>query len=317
MNQDTFDSSKKKNVKKLIGLVIGLLAVVLTAAAVGFFVTMGVVNTAHTTEVKDELITQNSRLRQSAVDGVLTDDAISRTKSTDKVHISLKVARDGKTNCIAAQSKSDPDATRYHMEKDTPELEPVGGLCGENATEKPGVPTEFVLGSTGTTTISFSWSEIPNARSYTLTCKDASGAMQTKTSSKAVTTIEGLKSSTQYECRVVAKNSKGESDATKAETASTKILLAVPTNVKLTNRNASTLTYAWAATSGVKYYVFEYATDDNFTKDVKRMTITSPQITLTGLKSDTAFFVHVKAVTQTATEQQAPYSEVVQGRTEK
>ncbi|OJU87495.1 hypothetical protein BGO17_00645 [Candidatus Saccharibacteria bacterium 49-20] len=317
MNQDTLDSSKKKNVKKILGLVIGLLLIVLAAAAVGFFVTMSVVNTAHTTEVKDELITQNSRLRQSAVDGVLTDDAISRTKSTNKVQIALKVARDGKTYCIEAQSKSDPEATRYHMESDTPELEPVGGLCGENATKKPGTPTEFVLGSSGTTTISFSWSEIPNARSYTLTCKDASGAAQTKTSFKAIATIEGLKSSTQYECRVIAKNSQGESDASKAETASTKILLAVPTSVKLTSRNASTLTYTWAATSGVKYYVFEYATDDNFTKDVKRVTVTSPQITLTGLKADTAFFVHVKAVTQIASEQQAPYSEVVQGRTEK
>jgi len=317
MNQEYNESHEKQSVRRIIIGAVIVLAIIGVAAAIGFFITMTAVNASNDQAVKDEIITQNSRLRQSAVDGVLGSDAIERTKSTDKVSVELKVAQDGKQYCLEAALREDAEVARYHMNAKTSELEPVKGLCGDNADERPSVPTEFTLGASGAGTLSFVWSVIPDARSYSVSCNSAGASTQTATTSKATITIENLKSATLYNCRVVAENSAGKSGESAPVVATTKVILSVPQGLKLTNRTSATLSYSWTASSNAKYYVFEYATDQSFMEDAKKQTVTSPQITLTGLTADKAYYVHVKVVTSTDTEQQAPYSQEVQGRTEK
>ena len=317
MNSDNFDTSDKKSIRRIIVLGAFIILVVVVAAAIGFFATQAAVRTADDQAVKDEIITQNSRLRQSAVNGVLSGDMVARTKSTDTVIVELKVASDGKQYCIEAALRKDTKLSRYHMNSETPELEPQSGLCGEGASERPAIPTEFTLAAIGSGSLSFTWGAIPDASSYEVSCSAPGEKTQTQTTRKNAVSLESVKAGVVYSCRVSAQNSAGKSGDSASVSASAKSLLAVPQEVKLKSRTASSLSFEWGVASGAKYYVFEYAQDESFTKNVKRETVTSSQITISGLPADMAYYAHVKVVTQTSTEQQAPYSKVVQGRTEK
>ena len=317
MNLEENEQKEKKSVRRLIFFIAGIVLIIVAAAVIGFLATRTAVTAAQDQAVKDEIITQNSRLRQSAADGVLSSDMITRTKSTDTVAVDLKVASDGKRYCIEAALRHDAKLSRYHMNQGTPELEPQRGLCGEGASERPAAPPEFSLAASGPGSLSFTWGVVPDARSYEVRCSASTQEALTKSTRMAALTLENVKAGVVYTCRVTAENTAGKSGDSMSVGATAKLPLAVPEGVKLTGRTSSSLSYSWTSVPETKYYVFEYAQDESFTKNVKKETTTSPQIMLKGLSTDTAYYVHVKAVTKTNTEQQAPYSMVVQGRTEK
>lgn len=312
--QQTGSESPKRRL--LIRIIIGTVAAIVVAIA-GFFIVTAVMRMNDDGAVKNELITQNTRLRLGSEGGVLSAEAIHQVASTDRAEVTLKVAPDQKTYCIEAISRKYGDTIRYHFEETTPELEPAQGACGENADKKPGVPEAFTVGAAEATALSFTWSTVPNARIYTLECSTtaAFSAPKVVTAGASGGKIEGLTPGVAYYCRVNAENNVGKSDYSSVLTMTTTVLLAVPESLKITTVSSSSLSYAWSATEGASYYVLEYATDPNFTESVQRLTVTNTTGTLTGLKPGTGYFFHVKVVTNAANEQQAPYSEIVQGRT--
>lgn len=306
---------KKKKVLKLVALGVGLL---LVASAVGFAVTLFISNTTNQQIVKDELVRQNTHLKSTMQDGVLSASSIESVKSTDKVALRLVPSSDLKSYCIDAQliKKSN---IRYHMYQDTADTAVMDGLCGDGATEIPAVPTGVSVGSMGASSVSLKWNAVTTASSYIIECLKA-GSSQATTAQVKVTTgvVEGLISGSGYTCRVLAENSKGKSEWSDPVTVSTEVALSVPKNLKITTKSSSALDYTWEPVAGAKRYILEYATDDSFSKNVQQITTTTMTSgTVSGLTAYTGYFFHVKVITDNANEDQAPYSAPVQGRTSK
>ncbi len=298
--------------------IVFVAAIILITAGLVF---LGIVVTARFNDeqaVKNELITQNKRLHMTQLDGgILSSDAIKQAKSTKEVTVRLKVAPDTKHYCIEASSKKNSDSIQYHMITDTPELQPEKGLCGDNAKAAPQKPENFTLGSAGAKNASFTWDAIPEARTYSLECAastDFTSSIKTSITTETAQ-IEGLSPSTTYNCRVSAINSAGTSDWTNSVVVVTNTAVAIPQNLKISTVSTSSLSYSWTAVPGATRYVLEYATDPSFMQDVKQVTTTQVQGTINGLDTYKGYFFHVKAVTNSASMQQAPYSEVIQGRT--
>lgn len=297
-----------------VALAIGIIIV---TGAIGFILAMGVSRVNEQTMVKDEIITQNKRLRLSAVDGVLSPQAIATTKSTDDVTIRLTVTADSKDYCIEASLKKNRDAANFHMYKDTPDMEPVTGFCGDSAAAAPATPNGLSVGSVGSASASFIWNPVADAASYKLEC------INTLTKAPKVRegiilangNIEDLAGGAGYSCRVAAVNSKGSSGWSDEVNVTTSTRIELMKGLKVSTTSASSISYEWPAVAGAREYVLEYATDPGFSQDVKVMTTTQTKGTISGLEKFTPYFFHVKALTGNATAKQVPYSEPVQGRT--
>lgn len=320
MDSSYYQPEKKKTVRRLLLIAGAGILIIIVGALIGFFIGMASTRLNEEQSVKDEVITQNTRLKVSMVEGVLSQEAVSKTTSTDSVIIRLIVSADLKTYCIEGRSShKKADAIRYHMNKDTSDLYPINGLCGENETEKPNKPGDFILGSAGESSVSFSWGAIPNARSYEIQCSvlnDFASPIIKKVY-ESTGTVEGLTSGINYFCRVTAENNVGKSEWTSPLRATTQVQIAVPKDLKITTVSSTSLSYSWSAVAGVKQYVLEYSTDASFIDNVKKVVSVQTQGSLSGLETNKGYFFHVKAITNSVTEEIAPFSEVIQGRTSK
>lgn len=298
-------------------LIAIIVAGVVVAAGVGFLLAMGVTRVNEAAIVKDELITQNARLRSSMKDGVLQSASIAAAKSTDKVEIRLQVSSDYTTYCIDAKLRNSTSVITYHMYKETPDLEPVDGLCGEAATEKPSQPIDVSIGSAGSSSASLTWSAVPGASGYELECSLGAVSGNVKKASTATTqgTVEGLSSGVAYDCRVAAKNSLGLGEWSEKVAVATKAETPVPKDLKISTVSQTSLSYSWSPVAGAREYVLEYASDTSFSKDLKRITTKDTKGTVSGLERYGGYFFHVKAITGTVSESLTPFSPVVQGRT--
>lgn len=303
--------------RRVLLIVVIVVATLVVAGGVGFFLAMGVSRVNEDATVKDELITQNARLRSNMIDGELRPESIATTKSTETVSISLNVAADYRDYCIEASLLNSRNTVQYHMYEDTPDLEPIKGLCGDNATEKPSQPMEVVLGSVGSTSASFSWTSIPNASEYVVRCATStiSGTPLTNTTKTAQGTVTGLAANATYNCDVAAKNSLGQSDWSAKVSMTTSGQAATVKDLKIETVSSSSLSYSWSAVPGAREYIIEYATDTSFSKDLKQIKTTQTKGTINGLTRFGGYFFHVKAVTDAQSESMAPFSTVVQGRT--
>ena len=300
---------------KIALVVTGLLVV---AAVAGYFVSMALSKQLQANAVKDELITQNQRLKASKVNDVLSDDAIARISSTDRAKVHLAVAQDHKSYCIEASSINTKDTISFHMDGTTPELEPLAGLCGEGAQNTPAKVTGLAVASKSAGAVSLAWKTIPDAYEYLLECSVSDSYATIAASAKASDVkgvVENLKATDAYYCRVAATNSKGQgewSDSIKTETAE---LLTWPQGLETKALSTTSISYSWKPVDGAKQYVFEYSKDSGFTKEVTRIPTAQTSGTLTGLSKFTVYYFHVKAITEAVSEVQAPFSPIVQGRT--
>ena len=308
----------RKPKRKILGIVLGVIGLLVVTAVIGYVATMGVTKQLDDNAVRDELITQNKQLKASKVDGVISEDAIARTKSTDRAVITLAITSDRTSYCIEATSPKNADAVRFHMDGDTPELEPVAGLCGEAAKNTPDRPTAVVIESTAAKSVTLSWSVLPNAAVYLIECaiSNAFTTIDAKAESNTARgTVSGLKESVQYFCRVAAKNSQGQSGWSEPVRTKTQLYAYSPV-ITVTTLSSSALSYKWEPIAGATSYILEYATDANFTQDVKKVQTSATSGQATGLTKFTVYYFRAKAITANFNETQAPFSPLVQGRTD-
>lgn len=304
--------------RRRIWVVVAIIAIAfIVAGGVGFLIAMGVSRVNQEAVVKDELITQNARLRASMMDGVLLPASIASTKSTEKVSIELQVSSDYKDYCIEASLIGGPEGIKYHMLKDTPDLEPMSGLCGENATAKPAKPLDVAVGSIGSTVASFTWATVPGASSYVIRCSlsATSDNMKTSKATSSQGNIENLTAGTTYACDVAAVNSLGQGEWSDKITITTQALVAMVKELKISTESQTSLSYEWEPVAGAREYVLEYATDTSFSKDLKQIRTKNTQGTISGLEKYSAYYFHVKVLTGSTPESLAPFSTVVQSRT--
>ncbi len=304
---------------RLLKIVLVIAALLVVAAVGGYFVSMAVSKQLASNAVKDELITQNQRLKAGKVNDVLPDEAIARVSSTNRAKVHLAVAQDRKTYCIEASSMNTTDAINFHMDGATPELEPSAGLCGENAQNTPERVMGLTVASNSASAVSLTWKTIPDAYEYLLQCS-ATDSYTVIASSAKVSDIKGvvenLKVTDEYYCRVAAINSKGQGEWSESIKAETATLLTWPQGLETKALSTSSISYSWKPVSGAKQYIFEYAKDSAFTKDVVRIPTMQTSGTLTGLSKFTVYYFHIKVITQEMSEIQAPFSPMVQGRTD-
>lgn len=292
-------------------------AIVLGAAGLSFLATMGTVRVNNEQAVKDELITQNTRLRLSIKDDAVSPEAVASVASTDDIAVRITITSDLKSYCLEAHSRKEDGQIRYHMYKDTPEVEPIQGLCGENTTKKPEAPTNVLLGSVSSSTASFMWEPAIDARSYEIECSLSAntGKAVTAKASSREGNITGLSSGGEYKCRVLAENSTGKSEWSEPITITTIAALQIPTNLKITVNSSTSLSYSWSPVAGATEYVLEYASNAAFTENVKKISTKNTNGTIDMLKPFTPYYFHVKVVMSGVSESQAPYSATIQSRT--
>lgn len=298
---------------KIVAVVV-LLAVVVGAV---FLVQRAVKQGNLEGEVKTELVKQNKLIKAAAKNDVFSQTLPSGVKTTDKVIINANVSISGTTYCIDGTSKVD-DKIVFHMDKSTPENAPDKGTCSDTATVTPSVPLDVAVGSVGAGSINMTWNQSPYAASYTVQCAtDTSFISGLKSQSASGTRVafSNLDANTQYYCRVAAGNAKGQSGWSQTVTALTDAISVAPENMAVKTVSSSSLSYSWSPIPGVSTYILEYSTDISFATNTIRITTSETAGTLTGLKTYTAYYLHVKAITAGFDASHGAFSGMVLGRT--
>jgi hypothetical protein len=314
--QPTTTPELKPN-RHIIAKIVMSIVVLLVIIGASVLVIRTVHQSSLDNEVKTELIKQNKLIKSSAKNNVYSPTLPAGVKTTDKVIITATVSASGTTYCIAGTSKADAKIL-YHMDKSTPEDSPVKGSCSDNATVAPTTPSDAAVGSVGAGAVSLLWNQSPYAASYTAQCATdqafVSGLVSASTTNTGVT-LSGLEGNTQYYCRVAASNSLGQSDWSATLSAIPNVFSKAPTGVEAHTISQSELGYSWKPVPGASAYVLEYSPDVEFVKDVVTVTTTATSGSVKGLKTYTAYYFHVKAVTAGFDASRAAFSDMVLGRT--
>ena len=312
-NETTEPQSKKHILlKSLIGIVV-----IAMIAGAAFLIVRTVDQKNIENEVKTELIKQNKLVKSTAKNNIFPSSFPEGVGASDKVAIEATVSADGSMYCIAATSKSHTEVV-FHMDKASDEAVPLKGGCADSATVSPQTPSEFTLGSFGAGAVSFVWSKSVYAASYTLQCATNPSfafGLKSTTVEKAATTLSGLESGTKYYCRISASNHVGQSAWSKTIEAVSSPISVAPKGLKVNTVSKSELSYSWDPVAGATEYILEYSSDIGFAKDVTSLKTTVTSGKLSGLKTYTAYYLHVKAVTPGFTADRASFSEMLLGRT--
>ena len=156
----------------------------------------------------------------------------------------------------------------------------------------PAAPTNLVATATGQTTVSLTWTAVPNATSYNVYSNEnvvASGLTVTSY------TVEGLTAGTEYCYNVTAVNEIGESEHSAeacATTESVPTAPAAPTNLVATATGQTTISLTWdAVQNATSYNVY-----NGETVVVSGLTVTS--YTVEGLTAGTEYCYKVTAVNE-------------------
>lgn len=300
----------------ILKIVIALIVLVIVGVVV-FMVSRGIQQTNLENDVKTELIKQNKLIKQSSKNGVFPASFPAGIGTTDKVIIKATLSGSGTTYCIDGTHKKD-NKVIYHMDKTTPEDAPLKGSCSDSTTSVPVVPTDVAIGSTGAGVINMTWSEAPYAASYIVQCatdKDFVTGLQSATVSGATATLSGLGGNVQYYCRVAANNSLGHSEWSATVTGIPAATSVAPTDLKVTTVSQTELSYSWKPVDGASSYILEYTPDIGFNSGIVTINTTATSGSVKGLKTFTAYYFHVKAVTPGFDAARAAFSGMVLGRT--
>lgn len=216
---------------------------------------------------------------------------------------------DGTTYCITGTSKKDTSIV-YHM-SNTDKKSQDNACPAVAAVALPGGVSgvERTIVSAGQ--LGFTWQPAAGGVSYTLQCAtDQSFENISSSSMKAslTRTCNDLKDGTTYFVRVRANNSSGAGPWSDTLSFSITQLSTSPTNLTLTAVSPSVITFSFDAVNGAKNYLVEWASDINYTKDTKTMTLSTTSGSATGLNADTRYFFHVKAITASFDASHAAFS---------
>lgn len=314
----TGNSSSQPPKKQILrNVIVAAVAIILAAVAMVLLLRQ-VQHSQQVDAVKNTLISQNKIMQASVKDGVYSATAPVQVASTKEVQISSTVSSDGKSYCISGKSLKDEKIV-FNIGTHTPADAPKEGGC--DAKGNAIVPTKPPLPSVGSMTaesVNLTWDQSAFATSYNLRCSMDKNYMSdvAKGDSNANNgTVKGLKGSATYFCSVQAVNETGVSLWSDSVTVQTTIISTAPADLKITPVSKSEIQYSWSAVAGATSYELEYSSDPNFVKDVVKVTVTNVSGSMTGLKADTLYYVHVRAFTEQFNVSNAAFSGVVEEKT--
>ncbi len=312
---------KPRNHKKLIVIIVSI--VVFLVMASGVVLALYLINHQKLIdEVKTELskvpsVMDNAKKTNGGYPATISSTLLP---STSQVSLTGQGSFDGVSYCVTGISKVDKSIV-YHIDSSsTSGIATVGSCAGAADLPQPAVPAELAIGSVGADQIDATWASSLYASSYVLECSpnaDFSGPLTDKTVSRTVGACQGLKSSTLYYVRVKAGNSSKGSKWSSPITAKTNEMSVAPADLNGSRLSSSSVGYSWNAVDGAISYVVELASDIDFMHGLQSQTVPASKLsaTFTGLKPDTAYFIHVKAVTADFNAAAAAFSNEIQVRT--
>ncbi len=312
---------KPHNHRKLIIILISF-GVVLVLAAGAVFALYTINHQKLINQVKSELSKVPSILDNAKKESGGYPSTISPTllPSSSQVSLTGQGSFDGVSYCVTGTSKTDKSIV-YHIDSASSSGVATVGSCSDAVDlPAPAVPAGLAIGSVGSDQIDATWTKALYASSYVLECSQNSNfdaPVIDKTFQDASGACQGLKSSTKYYMRVKSGNSSKGSKWSEAVTATTNEMSVAPTDFNGTRLSTSSVGYSWNAVDGANSYVVELSPDISFMKAVQSQTVPASKLsaTFTGLQPNTAYFIHVKAVTADFNASSAAFSNEIQVRT--
>lgn len=300
----------------LLKVIISVVLVVVIAASV-FFIAGYMQKAALRDAVKSAVVLQNKRVQAESNGDTYALIAPADAGSTEQVLVRMTVSGDRTTYCIEAESTNDSGIV-YHMDQDSEEGSPLKGSCAETATVAPSTPGDVSLGSVGAGAVTLSWSGSPYAATYTMQCatNDAfSRDAKTVSSNDPSATLDELNGNSSYYCRVAAINAIDQSAWSHTIETVTNTVSLRPTDLVIEVVSTTALKYSWQAVEGATSYVLEYAEDSDFSTNAVIQNTQDTSGVVSGLKPYTAYFFHVKAVTDEFDAKRASFSDIGMNRT--
>lgn len=236
----------------------------------------------------------------------------SEAANNDKVKIEGGGTFDGTTYCITGTSNSDASVV-YHISAG--DKQPQNDVCPKvNTTTKPELVTGIKTTIVSTNQLGFTWQGAKGGVSYTLQCATDKNFTKNVSSSMKATqtrTCNDLKAGATYFIRIGANNAAGAGPWSNTLNARTTALSTAPAKLVLKAASSSSINFSWEPVEDAQSYVVEWASDINFTENLKSMKLTGTSGTASGLKTNTSYFFHVKAVTADFDAVHATFSSVV------
>ena len=193
--------------------------------------------------------------------------------------------------------------------------------------EPPAVPTGLQVASTGPDYIEWSWTAVEGATGYdiqmSLTEGDFSNSQLAEVEAGTTSRRFTVAAETTAYARVRAKNADGESDwsATVSGTSmAAPIVLAAPANLRVTETEARSITWAWNVVAGASGYVVEMSLGDAMFTPADRTlnpaATAAPQATFE-VDPETVAFVRVRGVAGSGADRvEGPWGLAVRGESE-
>jgi len=172
-------------------------------------------------------------------------------------------------------------------------------------------PAGITAVAKNSSTVTMNWAAVANASSYTIQyATDSAFTQNVKTQnvsggSTSSADVTGLSANTTYYFRVMAVGTGSYTSSAYSGWYSVKTPVGTsttldrPTGILATAKNSSTVTVNWNAVSNASSYVIQYATNKDFTQNVKTQAVaggTSNTADVTGLTANTTYYFRVMAV---------------------
>ncbi len=293
--------------------VIAITVSILTVAVVAFLVVIALsawYKNSLASEVKLDLQNIADVMEKSRVGGNGYLVEIPNNHNTEKVSTSGSSSFDGKSYCVTGVSKNDKSIV-FHIGSNKSAKTPQSGSCIDDSKNVNPIVPASVAATAGVDTISVTWLPSLYATGYTLQCAtdiQFSKNLSTKNNTTAKSSCDKLQPNTEYFYRVRSTNPSGQSVWSLAGKLSTTVLSVAPEGLKTSAISSTKVSYSWQAVPGAISYVVERAQDVNFMVDAVSVNQVSTVGSSTGLKPDTTYYYHVKAVTPLFNADQAAFS---------
>lgn len=310
-----------RNYKKLLIILISVVAFLLVAGGVVFALYL-INHQKLIDEVKTELgkVPSVMESAKKGSGGYPASISSNLLPGTSRVSLAGQGSFDGVSYCVTGVSKVDKSIV-YHIDSSSSSGVATVGSCADAVDlPQPSIPAELAIGSVGPDQIDATWAKSLYASSYVLECSpnvDFSAPVTHKTFKDTTGACQGLKSSTLYYIHVKSGNSSKGSKWSSAITAKTREESVAPVDLNGSRLSSSSVGYSWNAVDGAISYVVELASDIDFMHGLQSQTVPASKLSavFTGLQPNTAYFIHVKAVTADFNAASAAFSNEIQVRT--